>query len=147
MENLDSGFVSLKGTKDTQRAVDEMNTKEFSEKQFYVCYAIKKWNKRGNSSARLSIRSRLKSLDNRILTFTSKILMTTLMRSISRKHFLQSICKHDRGQPQQQAWVCRSMLPRSHLCSLMNNINMASKLLYTALTRHKAAHQAHFSEQ
>lgn len=102
MENLDSGFVSFKGTKDTQRVVDEMNTKEFNENQFYVCYAIKKWNKRGNSSARLSIGSRLKSLDNRILTFMSKILMT-LIRSISRKHFLQSVCKHDRGQPQQQA--------------------------------------------
>lgn len=143
MENLDSGFVSFKGTRDTQRVVDEMNTKEFN-----VYYIIKKWNKRENSSVRLSIRSRLKPLNNRIFTFMSKILTMRWMRRSSRKYFLQSVYKHDTGQPQQQAWICRSLLPSSsHLSSLMSNINMASKPLYTAFTQHKAAHQGlNFSE-
>lgn len=143
MENLDSGFVSFKGTKDTQRVVDEMNTKEVN-----VYYIIKKWNKRENSNVRLSIRSRLKPLDNRILTFMSEILMMTLMKRSSRKYFLQSVYKHDTGQPQQQVWICTSLLPKSsHLSSLLNNINMASKPLYTAFPQHKEAQQdLNFSE-
>ena len=55
-KSKDFGFASFKGTKVTQRVVDEMVRKELNEKQFCLLNLIRKWNRRQHSSEKLSVK-------------------------------------------------------------------------------------------